>query len=86
MEVRFAEGNILIQSFKDNAKNKNNVIKYKQLDNCLDQSDSCRRSALYNPVRQNKNKLIYLPEIFQGKLLTSNPMIFLVQFGINKSL
>ena len=39
---RFAESNnILIQSLKDNAKNKN-----KQLDKCLDQLDSCRQSVL----------------------------------------
>jgi len=48
MEDSFAGSNrFLIQSLKDNAKNKTeHTTKYKQLDKCLDQSDSCRRSVL----------------------------------------
>ena len=41
MVDRFAESNILIQSLKDNAKNKNTQQSTKQLDKCLNQSDSC---------------------------------------------
>ena len=56
MADKFAESNKnLIQSLIDNAKNKN-TPKYKQLDKCLDQSDSCRWSML-DPVSQNKNCL-----------------------------
>ena len=48
MADRFAESNkILIQSLKDNGNNKTeHATKYKQLDKCLDQSDSCRWGVL----------------------------------------
>ena len=47
MADRFAESNdIIIQSLKDNAKNKNTQKKNKQQGKCLDKSDSCGRSVL----------------------------------------
>ena len=55
--------------------------KYKQLDKCLDQSDSCRRSVL-TKIKLSAVCLYIICRI----LLTSNYMIFLEQFGINKHL
>ena len=41
---------------------------------------------MLNPERRNKNTVSCLSEIFVHIPLTSNHMIFLVQFGINKHL